>query len=210
MPTMCYGDMWSAYDEADLFLITTNSYLRSCGRLTMGAGIAKQARERFRGIDKRMGAAVNQRCGHLGIYNTVISSRWPRAKLGLFQVKRHYRNDADLLLIARSVRSLKQQLLTCFEETGCTMEVHLNFPGIGHGGLEAEHVLPLLEDLPRHVHIWRFDEERTEHGQRLQTDPSAARSAHQDEADWLVEKLQRKERLENHMRESREQLASVR
>ena len=35
------GDMWSAYDGADLFLVTTNSVVTHDGKLVMGAGIAR-------------------------------------------------------------------------------------------------------------------------------------------------------------------------
>jgi len=38
------GDMWSVYDRADLFLVTTNSTLTKSGKLVMSAGIARQAR----------------------------------------------------------------------------------------------------------------------------------------------------------------------
>lgn len=44
MPRFCQGDMWSVYDDADLFLITTNSTLKKNGALAMGRGIAQQAR----------------------------------------------------------------------------------------------------------------------------------------------------------------------
>lgn len=47
--------MWSAYDDADLFLITTNSTLKKNGALLMGRGIARQARDLFPGLDLALG-----------------------------------------------------------------------------------------------------------------------------------------------------------
>lgn len=48
MPTFRFGDMWTAFEQADLFLITTNSFLRkSDASLVMGAGIAWEAREQI-------------------------------------------------------------------------------------------------------------------------------------------------------------------
>jgi hypothetical protein len=43
------GNMWSAYPQADLFLITTNSTLKNDGCLVMGKGIALEAAQRFPG-----------------------------------------------------------------------------------------------------------------------------------------------------------------
>lgn len=43
--------MWTAYDDADLFLITTNSTLKKNGVLVMGRGIARQACDRCPGLD---------------------------------------------------------------------------------------------------------------------------------------------------------------
>lgn len=52
------GDMWSAYDGADLFLVTTNGVVTRDGKLVMGAGIARQARDRFPGLDEALGKAA--------------------------------------------------------------------------------------------------------------------------------------------------------
>lgn len=183
--------MWSAYEEADLFLITTNSFLRKDGCLVMGAGIAKEARERYPGIDERLGRFVKMMCGHKGIYNTLISPNWPRAKLGIFQVKRDYAEPADLVQIGRSLRALKLRMVQYFQETGCSMDVHMNFPGIGCGGLEPDHVRPLLESLPHHVHIWRREEERPDgHEEAVRSEGDLS-----DHADWLQAEVERLRRL---------------
>jgi hypothetical protein len=50
MPQFQQGDMWSAYNRANLFLVTTNSTLKRNNALVMGRGIARQARDRFPGI----------------------------------------------------------------------------------------------------------------------------------------------------------------
>jgi hypothetical protein len=91
MPQFQCGDIWSVYEQADLFLITTNATLKGNGALVMGRGLARQARDRFPGLDLALGQAIAARCGHLGRYQLLVSPHWPRAKLGAFQVKRHYR-----------------------------------------------------------------------------------------------------------------------
>ena len=54
------GDTWSVFSEADLFLITANATLTLQGKLVMGAGIAKEARDRFLGLGQALGKALGK------------------------------------------------------------------------------------------------------------------------------------------------------
>ena len=100
MPVFQKGDMWSVYSEADLFLITTNSTLQPGNILVMGRGIAKQAHERFPGLNKALGQQIAQTCGRNGQYGLLISPRWPQAKIGAFQTKTDARQPASLKVCA--------------------------------------------------------------------------------------------------------------
>lgn len=151
MPHFQRGDMWTAFATADLFLITTNSVIRKDGALIMGRGIAKQARERFPGVAEALGQHILNTCGSLGEYGLLISPRWPTAKLGAFQVKRHFSQIASLELIRRSTAAL---CAWCSEHPDAS--VHLNFPGIGNGRLRCENVLPIISQLPDQVTIWEY------------------------------------------------------
>ena len=114
MPTFTTGDMWTTFTETDLFLITTNATIKRNGALVMGRGIARQARDRFPGLDVALGKQIKNVCGNpstqlrsgQGQYGLLVSPRWPRAKLGAFQVKRHYSQLASLELIRRSTTAL--------------------------------------------------------------------------------------------------------
>jgi hypothetical protein len=157
--------MWSAWDQADLFLITTNSSTRADGRLVMGAGIARQARDRFPGLDARLGqviqnqAAARTRFSHRGReyfsftppYCLLVSPNWPQGKLGLFQVKHWFCDHANLDLIECSVSALRRW---CSEHPDA--RVHVNFPGIGNGRLDSGDVLPLISQLPDSVDVWQY------------------------------------------------------
>lgn len=147
---LCTGDMWTAYDDSDLFLITTNSYIYQ-GRLVMGAGIAQEARERFTGIEIVLGKAIVKLRRSGGVYGLLVSERWPQAKLGCFQSKIGL-GDSPLWLIEYSTMALQ---LWCHEHPG--KRVDLNFPGIGCGNLLPDDVLPIIYRLPDQVHIWRND-----------------------------------------------------
>lgn len=142
------GDMWSAYDGADLFLVTTNGVVTHDGKLVMGAGIARQARNRFPGLDEALGKAALEAGAPYGL---LVSPRWPKAKLGAFQTKGEWKEGASPALISASTHML---LEWCKEHP--TAQVHLNMPGVGLGGLPLEVVLPILEPLPDSVNVWEY------------------------------------------------------
>lgn len=144
------GDMWKVYDEADMFLITTNSFIKQNGALVMGAGIAKQARDKFPGIDLALGSRIQ----HLGTYGLLLSENWPERKLGAFQVKLHFKDSASLQLIEYSCKILTNFIVYNGLEHD---KIHLNFPGIGNGKLEIEDVFPIVEKLPDCVTLWQYD-----------------------------------------------------
>ena len=145
------GDMWDIYGEADLFLVTSNSFVKKDERLVMGAGIAKEALDRFPNIDLRLGQAIQFEDKHLGVYGLLVSFNWESGqKLGLFQVKRSHKNDADLSIIETSTNAL---IDWCKHYPDA--KVHLNFPGIGYGRLNPDDVIPIIVWLPDSVTVWR-------------------------------------------------------
>lgn len=150
------GNMWSAWDKADLFLVTTNSTIRKDGALVMGRGIAWQAAKRFPRLPYALGAGIERRsmgdCQHV-TYGILVSQTWPSVKIGAFQVKYYWGDQARLNLIKFSTNEL---ITWCAEHP--TAQVHLNFPGIGNGGLTPEQVLPIISKLPNTVTVWRKKE----------------------------------------------------
>ncbi|MCP4427946.1 MAG: hypothetical protein GY803_25965 [Chloroflexi bacterium] len=156
MPIFKTGDMWSAFDTADLFIITTNAAIKQNGALVMGRGIARQARNRFRGLDKALGQQILHTCGNKGKYGLLVSPRWPAAKLGAFQVKRHYSQPASLELIRHSTSML---CAWCADHPDA--QIVLNFPGIGNGKLLRSEVLPIVQQLPDVVTIWEYASAKT-------------------------------------------------
>jgi hypothetical protein len=60
--------MWTAYQSADLFLITTNATITARGALVMGRGIARQAKERFPGLNVALGRQMQALCGNQAVY----------------------------------------------------------------------------------------------------------------------------------------------
>lgn len=148
MPQFAQGDMWSAFDAVDHFVITTNAFIKNNGALVMGRGIAKQVRDKYIGVDLIAGDMIKSACGHLGFYGVIGS---PNSQLWLFQVKRHFQTAAELDLIEESARMLAERARVWHNKTFA-----LNFPGIGNGRLDYAQVKPLLDVLPNNVTVWSF------------------------------------------------------
>jgi hypothetical protein len=144
--------MWSVWEAADLFVITTNSTLRLVDKnLVMGRGIALQAKKRFPGIAAALGSAIDAQCGSGGVYGLLVSPAWPTAKLAAFQVKQDWRDSADLDLIRRSTA-----MLVDWCKAHPDSQVHVNYPGVGNGRRKRADVKPIIDDLPQTVTVWEY------------------------------------------------------
>ncbi len=146
------ADMFGVIDSVDNFVITTNSTIKDNGALVMGAGIAREVRDNFPGIDLAWGEVI-ERVGLLlpkGLaYGIVVSKR---IDIATFQVKYHYRDKADLELIAMSAVQLTKWAKLVPDETFA-----LNYPGVGLGGLSKTEVWPLIKNLPDNVTVFQND-----------------------------------------------------
>lgn len=162
MPIYKVGDMWSAFDEADLFCITTNSTIiekpeKVAGKLVtkkllvMGRGIAGRAKLHYPLLPEMWGRRIVDG----GKYGLIMDAQWDTsamsyAKLAAFQTKYHWRNPSPIELVAYSISMLKK-----VAEENPNKSIHLPFPGIGNGGLNPFDVKPLLDNLPENVTVWR-------------------------------------------------------
>lgn len=142
------GNIWDHYEECDHLCITTNATTTTKGKLVMGAGIAKQARDMFKGIDSDFGEQIKN--AEFPKYGLLFSQKFP--KLIAFQVKFFYAEDARYDLIDFS----SEQLMYLARENP-DKTYFLNYPGIGNGGLLASDVAPLLESLPDNVTVWSYE-----------------------------------------------------
>lgn len=160
MPTLVTGDLWSQWGHVSLLLFTSNSITKRDGSLVMGAGSALQAQRHAPTFAQEAGTWLTQtgRVGSIyGLFLTEVaypmndSTVVGYQMLGALQTKRHWMEPASLLLIAHSLGRLCQLLES---HTEAYPRVAMPFPGIGYGGLPRAEVLPLLEPLPRYVHVY--------------------------------------------------------
>jgi hypothetical protein len=142
MPGYYVGDVWSAFDDVDFLFFTANSVVSPEG-LVMGAGMARQVRDRFPIIPVVFGRRVIEIAPQ--DYNVLVFG-----KIGAFQTKRHYAQPSTLELIASSVAALNN-FISFF---AIPPKIALNYPGIGLGGLSKHKVFPIIQRLPSNVQIW--------------------------------------------------------
>jgi hypothetical protein len=130
------ADLWSLV-PADATVITTNGTIKSNGACVMGRGCAKEARDRFPGIDKILGKSIAlignivAPLGVWGIYNIVA-----------FPVKHSWSDEADPKLINKSVLEL-----LVYANFMALESIILPRPGCGNGKLNWGDVKPLLAPL---------------------------------------------------------------
>jgi hypothetical protein len=160
------GDMWSVFGKTDMFVITTNPIRRIDGAVVMGRGIAKQAKDRFPKLPYDFGNKLDRHRHEqdyvdvLAPTNTGMIGVYDGQLICYFMVKRHWAEPADLEIIKKSVKELKNALHFRGIPGGVptSLRVDLNFPGIGNGKLNREDVLPMLEELPDIVLVGVYKE----------------------------------------------------
>lgn len=157
------GNMWDIYDQTDLFLITANSSLNNKGELIMGAGIAKEVKEKFPNLSLKFGQSLKEKLKNNfennlphDFYGLFLFPGIENIRIGLFQTKFHWSNPSNLYLVFLSTAELLKEIFLCDEHSWGYSRIDLNFPGIGKGQLSREEVLPIISVLPDNVHIWEF------------------------------------------------------
>jgi hypothetical protein len=148
-------DLWAGEGNW-MRVVTTNGCLTKAGKLVMGKGAALEAKLKYPYIDKACGGSIRGNGtlqGKYWLYGfMVIFHAWSevmyKGGFGIFQVKRNWSEDADLSLI-----SLSAGMLQSYAKVHPTVNIRLNFPGIGAGKLKRENVLPLLSILPDNVYV---------------------------------------------------------
>jgi len=135
----------------DLFLFTGNTVVKKNGALVMGRGAAKEVRDSYPNIDKVFGKAITEHPTDNILWAPLTDPGHsaPNRFIGWFKVKHHWADNAELALISASVKDL-----TSFAEKFPKYTFHMNYPGIGNGGLAIEDVANLLKDLPDNVYIY--------------------------------------------------------
>ena len=95
------------FSPKNVITFTGNSYIRKDGHLVMGAGAAKSVRNWC----PEVGLLLGKKIPHLQEYNLAsakVNYSGRQIPIGVFQVKYHFQDSADLDLIKRSAQKLKE------------------------------------------------------------------------------------------------------
>lgn len=151
------GDIWGEVGFSNLLLVTGNSMVTPAGYLTMGAGCAREARDRYPALAWEAGQWIRNNGYHQGVYGLYLSSieDWDPLNVahqnpttvGLFQTKIEWNLAARLDVIAESVALLNAV-------AGRFKRIALAFPGVGNGWLHPSKVLPVISALPDNVLVY--------------------------------------------------------
>lgn len=137
------GDFWQY--PADVYVITTNGTVKKDGKAVMGAGVAKQARDTYPGMDGLLGfLLVTQQNKPFCLGRITKNIPVEYAQLITLPVKHHWREKADLNLIERSLSLLEQEVQFAAEHSDKPIEtIAMVRPGCGNGGLSWDKVKPI-------------------------------------------------------------------
>lgn len=146
------GYLWNY--PADWYCVTTNGSLTHNGLAVMGAGVAKQARDRYPDLPKRLGKIVQ---GDQKAWGRPQLVAFPKEKTGydrnliMFPTKYEWTDEfSSLDLIKESALLLKHLANWRIFKTFA-----LTRPGCGNGNLRWEQdVRPIIQSiLPDNVHV---------------------------------------------------------
>jgi hypothetical protein len=123
-------------------VVPTNGVVTSDGRAVMGAGMAKQAAQRYPALPKLLGTLITEAGNQVYEFSDIPVVAFP--------TKHHWKDKSDLALIAKSVESLVNLASSI---PGRHTTYVMPKVGCGLGGRTWEEVEPLLQVLPDNVWV---------------------------------------------------------
>lgn len=130
------GNIWDFYkkDPEAFICITTNGFVKNNGECVMGAGVAKEAKDKFKGLATLLGSLIKKKGNNVFML--------PGEKIFSYPTKHNWFEDSDLQLIEKSAK----QLIKYINEYKIP-RVYLPRPGCGNGKLKWKDVKPVIENI---------------------------------------------------------------
>lgn len=128
--------------------ITTNGQIKKDGKAVMGAGIAKDARDRYKGVDEILAQKLKAR-GNRVSYLRDLPEFGPKGRLLSFPTKQKWKEASSLELIKESAKELSAQFARAkaHYSSRTKLVVILPRPGCNNGKLNWENVKEILEPI---------------------------------------------------------------
>jgi len=136
------GDIWEI--ESDWICIPTNAEYKMDGKAVMGAGLARQAREKIPNCDSILGHWLRKHGNHvvpIGVHH--VTQR--RQVVLAFPTKMAWRDPSPLGLIQQSCNELRVLWQAVLQSKGIRTKVSLPRIGCGLGGASWEEIKPIAE-----------------------------------------------------------------
>lgn len=160
------GDMWDFAKDGNWIAVTINKVVKDNGRLVMGAGVADQARKRYRNpdIDLIFGKEIRR-----GV--EVPFMTYPDARIYGIPTKNHYKDRTSIQLLNEGAAHLERIIdESLFAEN--KPKVVCPLLGAGAGGLSPTLVFGLMRSRFKHtdliIPLTRKDYERIFTGQYVE------------------------------------------
>lgn len=137
-----FGNYWTILKQRtfDAIVVTTNTTLRTNNELVMGAGIAKDFRDKFSNLSHSLGYMIKRRkeCGLT--LDDIIVTRVNDIYIVAFPTKNDWKLPSSLDLIEKNLQQLK-----FISEIFMWENVLMTRPGCGLGALSWNDVKPVCE-----------------------------------------------------------------
>lgn len=128
----------------DYIGFTANSIINKYNGLVMGKGNALTVKNKFTGIDLRLGSRI----APMSIYGIIFDTD---TKLFALQSKIDFRNVSTVSLIKNSLDKLKE-----FALANPNSKIACPVPGVENGRLQVVDILPLMKDMPTNITFFLY------------------------------------------------------
>ena len=147
-----YGDIWE-FSEAHWLMIPTNGIVKRDGKAVMGAGLAKQCKEKVKDADITLGKWIkrfNNHINFIGYYKPPGMKNDKFQYVFSFPTKYDWREKSEFELLERSCGELKtlwrMEMELDYRNEDYPIKVALPMVGCGEGGLKWTDVAPIVHD----------------------------------------------------------------
>jgi len=172
------GNIWDYHDQGHYVAITTNGVLDRDGNLVMGAGIALEAKNKFREVKHILPETISvgifpieKILGEHVKYNRNVPCFLEGIRIVSFPTKNLWRDPSSIELICNSFRLICSQLWWSdevdlvdpnYKDDGVIApdspnhpQIYCPLPGCGNGGLKWEDVSKAILDMgiPPYIHF---------------------------------------------------------
>lgn len=106
MASFVAGNMWEVFQSADRFIVLCSSTIDRDGRAVFNTGLGKELIARFpeANIPESVGKYIHETCGNHGIFGLRAE-----AKVGVFQDRRHFKDELDTYCFGSACAQLRMK-----------------------------------------------------------------------------------------------------